>query len=244
LAAYPWLAAAGPAQGPAIALASLALCAVGIVIGNAVWFPLLRSYVEPGRIGQFFGVLRTGWHLVLIAYFLAAERWLEAHPGSFGPLFAVASLAGLLRIALVARLPEADGAGRERVRVRAALRLLREEPRLRRYLAGMMLYGTARRTAVPFSIVMMRRTLDLADADVALTTAAFYAGGFASLYGWGRAVDRLGPLPIFRVAAFGTTALFAAFALGGHAAGAGTMVAFFFALAALNAGFGVADTQV
>lgn len=244
LAAYPLLAAAGPTLGPALALASLALCAVGVVIGNAVWFPLLRGYVEPGRIGQFFGVLRTGWHLVLIGYFLAAERWLAAHPGSFGPLFAVASLAGLLRIALIARLPEAAGASRERIRVRAALRLLRDEPRLRRYLAGMVLYGTARRTAVPFAIVMMRRTLDLTDADVALTTAAFYAGGFASLYGWGRVVDRFGPLPVFRAAALGTTALLAAFALAGQAAGAAAMVAFFFALAVLNAGFGVADTHV
>jgi predicted MFS family arabinose efflux permease len=244
MAAYAWLSAAGPERGPALALTSLALCAVGLVIGNAVWFPLLRGYVEPGRIGQFFGVLRTGWHLTLIAYFLAAERWLAAHPGSFGPLFAVASLAGLARIAMVARLPEADGVGRAPLRVRDALGLLRAEPRLRRYLAGMVLYGTARRAAAPFAIVMMRRTLGLSDADVALTTAAFYAGGFASLVGWGRAVDRFGPLPVFRVAALGTTALLAAFGIFGAEAGAATMVGFFFLLAVLSAGFGVADTHV
>jgi predicted MFS family arabinose efflux permease len=244
LAAYGALAAAGPEAGARIALVCLALCAVGTVAGNSVWFPLLRSYVEPGRIGQFFGVLRTGWHLTLIAYFVAAERWLAAHPGSFGPLFAVASLAGLLRIALVARLPEADGAGRPRLRVRDALGLLRAEPALRRYLGGMVLYGTARRAATPFAIVMMRRTLGLSDADVALTTAAFYAGGFASLYGWGRLVDRLGPLPVFRVTAFGTAALLAALAAFGSAAGAGAMVGFFFLLAVLNSGFGVADTHV
>jgi len=244
LVAYGALAAAGPGVGPTIALTSLALCAVGLVVGNSVWFPLLRSYVEPGRIGQFFGVLRTGWHLTLIAYFLAAERWLAAHPGSFGPLFAAASLAGLLRIAMVARLPEAEGAARERLRVRDALGLLRSEPRLRRYLAGMTLYGAARRAATPFAIVMMRRTLGLSDADVVLTTAAFYAGGFASLYGWGRAVDRFGPLPVFRVTALGTAALLAAFAAFGGAAGVAAMVGFFFLLAVLNAGFGVADTHV
>lgn len=244
MVAYAWLAAAGPGGGPALALASLALCAAGLVIGNAVWFPLLRGYVEPGRIGQFFGVLRTGWHLTLIAYFVAAERWLAAHPGSFGPLFAVASLAGLVRIALLLRLPEADGGARTSLRVRDALGLVRSEPRLRRYLAGMVLYGTARRTAAPFVIVMMRRTLGLSDADVALTTAAFYAGGFVSLVAWGRTVDRFGPLPVFRTAALGTAALLAAFAALGHAAGAGTMVGFFFLLSVLGAGFGVADTQV
>jgi predicted MFS family arabinose efflux permease len=141
-------------------------------------------------------------------------------------------------------LPEADGSGGERPRVRAALGLVRAEPRLRRYLAGMVLYGAARRTAVPFAIVMMRRGLGLSDADVALTTAAFYAGGVASLYGWGRAVDRLGPLPVFRVAAFATAALLVALAALGGSASAGSMVAFFFLLAALNAGFGVADTHV
>ncbi|HSJ96981.1 MAG TPA: hypothetical protein VLC53_07910 [Myxococcota bacterium] len=244
LAAYSWLAAAGTERAPALALASLALCSVGVVIASSVWFPLLRGYVEPGRIGQFFGVLRTGWHLTLIAYFLAAERWLAAHPGAFGPLFAAASLAGLLRLALVARLPEAEGAGRAPLRVRDALALLGSEPRLRRYLAGMVLYGSARRAAAPFAIVMMRRTLGLSDADVALTTAAFYAGGFASLYGWGHAVDRFGPLPVFRVAATGTAALLAAIAVFGGSAGAAAMVGFFFLLAVLGAGFGVADTHV
>jgi predicted MFS family arabinose efflux permease len=244
LAAYGALAAAGPEAGPAIALASLALCAAGIVIGNAVWFPLLRGYVEPGRIGHFFGILRTGWHLTLIAYFVAAERWLAAHPGSFGPLFAAASVAGLLRIALVARLPEADGSRRDRLRVRDALGLLRTEPRLRRYLAGMTLYGAARRAATPFAIVMMRRTLGLTDADVALATAAFYGGGFASLYGWGRAVDRFGPLPVFRLTAVGTATLLAAFGALGGEAGPLAMIGFFFLLAVLNAGFGVADTHV
>ncbi len=244
LAAYGVLAKAGPELGPALALASLALCAVGIVVGNAVWFPLLRGYVEPGRTGQFFAVLRSGWHLTLIVYFVAAERWLAAHPGSFGPLFAVASLAGLLRIALVARLPEARGRGRERLRARDALGLLRSEPRLRRYLAGMILYGAALRAATPFAIVMMRRMLGLSDADVALATAAFYAGGFASLYVWGHVVDRFGPLPVFRLTALGAAVLLAAFALLGGAAGAPAMVAFFFLLAILNAGFGVADTHV
>jgi hypothetical protein len=59
MTAYPWLAAMGPELAPTLALASLATCAIGIVAGQSVWFPLLRGYVEPGRIGQFIGVLRS-----------------------------------------------------------------------------------------------------------------------------------------------------------------------------------------
>jgi MFS family permease len=57
-------------------------------------------------------------------------------------------------------------------------------------------------------------------------------------------VDRFGPLPVFRLTAFATAALLAAFAAFGGAAGAGAMVGFFFLLAVLNSGFGVADTHV
>jgi hypothetical protein len=244
LVAYGMLGDLPGSAGPAIALASLAFTAVGLVVGNAVWFPLLRGYVEPGRIGQFFGVLRTGWHLTLIAYFVAAQRWLAAHPGAFGPLFAVALLAGAVRIAMVLRLPEADEPRRTRLRIRDAFGLLGAERSLRRYLGGMVLYGAARRTAIPFAIVMMRRTLGLSDADVVLATAAFYAGGFASLYGWGRVTDRFGTVPVFRVTAAGTALLLLVFAGWGGSASAAVMVGFFFVFAVLTAGFGVADTHV
>src|SRR5690606_18318731 len=155
------------------------------------------------------------WHLTLIAYFLGARAWLAARPGAFGPLFGVAAAAGLVRILLVARLPEPRSGARQRIRARDAVALLRRSRPLRRYLAGMILFGSARRVATPFAIVMMRRTLGLGDADVAFATAALYAGGFASLYGWGRLVDRLGPLPVFRGAALGTALLLGAFALLG-----------------------------
>jgi len=243
LLAYGALAAAGGSLAPGVALAAFAASSVGLVVAGAVWFPLLRGYVEPDRIGHFFGLLRTGWNLTLIAYFLGAQAWLAAHPNGFAPLFAVALAAGVVRIALVARLPEARGGVRPRIRVRDAFGLWRRAS-LRRYLAGVALFGSARRVATPFAIVMMRRTLGLGDADVALATAAFYAGGFVSLYGWGRLVDRFGPRPVFRGAALGMALLLAGFALAGGRATAAAMVAFFFALAVLSAGFGVADTHV
>jgi hypothetical protein len=49
--------------GLPVALASFAALAAAASISNTVWFPLLRGYVEPERIGRFFGTLRTGWHL-------------------------------------------------------------------------------------------------------------------------------------------------------------------------------------
>jgi predicted MFS family arabinose efflux permease len=234
----------GGAGGLAVALASLWITAVGIVISQTVWFPLLRSYVEPGRIGEFFGVLRTGWHLTLIAYFLLAQRWLEAHPGGFGVLFGVATAAGILRMLLIVRLPEPPPAPEARVRIRAALSLLSDHAPLRRYLAGMILFGAPRRAALPFAVVMMRRSMGLSDADVMLTTVASFAGGFASLYAWGRAVDRFGAAPVFRGTALVSAALLVALALVGPGASLLAMIGFFFVFVALASGFGVADTHV
>lgn len=242
--AYATLGARGESAALAIALASLWITAAGIVISQTVWFPILRSYVEPGRIGEFFGVLRTGWHLTLIAYFVFAQRWLASHPGSFGLLFGVATAAGLLRTFLILRLPEAAGGRSERIRARDAIALLRSHASLRRYLAGMILCGSARRASLPFVVVMMRRAMGLSDADVILTTVASFAGGFASLYAWGRAVDRFGAFPVFCGTTLASAALLAALAVIGPHASLGAMVAFFFVFVALASGFGVADTHV
>lgn len=244
LVAYGWLSHTGGGLALGIALGSLWIAAVGLVVSQTVWFPLLRSYVEPGRIGEFFGVLRTGWHLTLIAYFFGAQLWLSAHPGGFGALFGVATLAGLLRMALIARLPEVSAQVGERIRARTALRLLREHAGLRRYLAGVVLCGAPRRAALPFAVVMMRRSMGLSDADVILTTVASFAGGFTSLYAWGRAVDRFGAAPVFRFTAWLSSALLLWLAAAGPTASLVAMIAFFFVFVALASGFGVADTHV
>lgn len=245
LIGFGTLAAIVPPWPVAITLASLLIVAIGIVTADTVWFPLLRGYVERERVGRFFGLVRSAWHLVLIVYFIGAQRWLAAWPGAFGTLFAAATLCGLLRIALVVRLPEAPTEHRERVRAREALALLRDDAQLQRYLCGVSLAGASRRAVVPFVIVMMRRVLGLSDADVILTTIAYFTGGFASLYVWGRTVDRLGPLPVFRSTAIGCALLYAALLGVGEGVGTvWTMVAFFFALSLLAAGFGVADTHV
>ena len=245
LVAFGTLATTEPPWPVTITLASLIVVAAGIVASDTVWFPLLRGYVEPDRVGHFFGLVRTAWHLTLIGYFIGAQRWLAAWPGSFGPLFAAATAGGLVRIALVSRLPEAPTQEGERVRVREALALLAKEPRLRRYLYGVSLSGAARRAVVPFVIVMMRRVMGLSAAAVLLTTVAYFAGGFVSLYLWGRTIDRFGPQPVFRVTAVGSALLYVALLGVEEGSGAvGPMVGFFFLLSVLSSGFGVADTHV
>jgi len=250
LAGLPLLAFAAlmtlpPPWGVAITLLSLAIATAGITVSDTAWFPLLRAYVEPERTGHFFGVLRTVWHFTLIGYYLGAQRWLTARPGSFAALFGVASACGVIRTVLVARLPEPPAERGDRPRIREALALLRHEARLRRYLLGVGLCGAARRAVVPFVIVLMRRMLGLSDAAVLLTTLAFFAGGFVSLYAWGRVVDRLGAVPVFVVTGSGLALLYVALlALSATTAAVLPMAAFFFLLNVCAAGFGVADTHV
>jgi predicted MFS family arabinose efflux permease len=228
----------------AITLLSLAVTTAGFTVSDTAWFPLLRAYVEPERTGRFFGVLRTVWHFTLIAYYLGAQRWLAARPGSFAVLFAAATACGMLRTGLITQLPEPPAERRARPRIREALGLLKHDAKLRRYLLGVGLRGAARRAVVPFIIVLMRRILGLSDADVLLTTLAFFAGGFVSLYLWGRAVDRFGPAAAFTVSGSGLALLYCALlprSATTHAVA--PMVAFFFLLNVFAAGFGVADTH-
>jgi MFS family permease len=231
--------------GLPVALASFAALAAAASISNTVWFPLLRSYVEPRRIGRFFGTLRTGWHLTLILYFLGSQAWLAAHPDDFAPVFWIAFAFGLARIPLIARMPERSERTGERIRVREALALARE-PRMRRYLLGVAWGQAGRATTIPFAMVMLQREVGLSQSSLVLATAAIFAGGLASLYLWGRLVDRAGAAPVFTGCSLGMGGLVLALALAG---GSGTVtlgaaVAFFFLYAALHAGFGVADTHV
>lgn len=230
----------------AVALISLVGVTAAVRVAETVWFPMLRSYVEPERIGRFFGALRSGWHLALIVYYVGASLWLRDSPDSYGPLFAVAWGCGLLRILLIRRLPERNERTGQRIRAREAIALLRHEPRLRRYLLGVGFAASIRNSVVTFLIVMMRREVGFSDAEVLYTTAASFAGGLASLYPWGRAVDRVGPAPIFRATALAGALLIASLVFVDHATTATLvgLIAFFFVFSVLNAGFGVADTHV
>ena len=152
---------------------------------------------------------------------------------------------GVLRIVLISRLPERSERTGTRIRVREALALLRD-PDMRRYLVGVAWGNGVRVATLPFVIVMLRREVGFSEADVVYTTVATFGGGLASLYLWGRAVDRLGATPIFLWTCSGMAALLFALATAGSSGGVSLvgMVAFFFLHAAFSAGFGVADTHV
>ncbi len=247
--AFPmWLdaSASHPTLVPWLALFFFAVVTVSLRVGDAVWFPLLRAYMEPGGIGRFFGTIRSFWHLALIVYYLAAQIWLGRHPDGFGLLFAVAWICGLTRLAFIMRMPERGERTGERIRVREAFALLRHDPRLRRFLAGSTWATAVRVTVIPFAIVMMRREVGFTSAHVLMTTVASFAGGLVSLYGWGRVIDRFGAEPVFKSSCIGLGALTAALVAVNDASQTALMglVLFFFLHAVLTAGFGVADTHV
>ncbi|MCH2186797.1 hypothetical protein MK280_13095 [Myxococcota bacterium] len=247
--AFPWLleaSRAGSTYAVSIALLSLMGVVAGMKFSDTVWFPLLRSYVEPEAIGRFFGTLRSGWHFALILYYVGASLWLLEDPMGFGPLFAVAWGLGVLRIPLIRRLPERNERTGERIRARDAIALIVHNPRLRRYLTGVGTAAAVRGSVVPFALVMMRREIGFSDGEILYTTAASFAGGLAALYLSGRLVDFFGPAPLFRVTAVGNALLIASLSGVEQASPLALfgLVGFFFTFSALNAGFGVADTHV
>lgn len=235
-----------PETARAIVFVSLVLTAIGLNFSDLVWFSLLRGYLDPDRIGRFFGVIRSTWHVGVILFFVGGQYWLAGHPGGFGMLFTVAWLAGALRVALIWRLPERSERSAVRIRAREALALVRSDRRLRRYLIGICWGAGVRVAVLPFTLVMLRRTLGFADSDVVLTTIAQFSGGLVSLYLWGALVDRVGPYFVFRLTSLAIAALYVGLTQL-EAGGSFTLaaaIAFFFLHAVLNAGYGVSDTRV
>ena len=240
------IAALDPGTAQALVFGALVGTAIGLDLSNLVWYPLLRAYVEPERIGRFFGVVRTSWHAALIVFFAGGQLWLARHDDGFGLLFGVAWALGALRIALIARLPERSERTGERIRAREALALLGSDGKLRRYLTGVCWSYGVRFAAFPFAVVMLRRALGFSNADVVAATIAQFVGGLVSLYPWGALVDRLGSYVVFRFAALGQAALLVALAQleSPGALTHGVVIALFFLQSVLAAGYGVADTRL
>jgi hypothetical protein len=245
LVAFAALEALGDGAGARIALASFAVSAAGMSVSETVWFAILHGFQEREQIGRFFAWLRSGWHVVLIAFFLGAQSWLAEHPGRFGPLFALGLAAGVARAALIVWLPERREPGGGATPVREALALVVRERLLRRYLAGVALGGAVRGVVFTFALVMLRRAIGFDEGSVLYTTVALYAGGLATLWLWGRVVDAVGPWPVFRWTSLGQALLVLGLVAvrAPTAEGLGLAVALFFGIYALGAGFDVADTH-
>jgi MFS family permease len=229
-----------------IAFAAFAIAAAGISIANTVWFPMLRAYIDPQRIGRFFGLLRSGWHATLILFYLGAAYWLAHHPGDFAPLFGVIFALGIVRFLLISGMPEQSELTDQGIRVREAFALIRENPRLKRLLTTVSLGHALRASVLPFALVMFRREVGFSDAQLLTTTIALFAGGLVSVYSWGRIIDRHGAAIVFRGTSVGlallTLSLIALSSFGDRAFPGALL--FFFCYAILSAGFGIADTHV
>jgi MFS family permease len=239
-------AQAGDPRPAWIALGSLALASAGISISSTVWFPMLRAYVDPDRIGRFFGLIRSGWHSTLILFYLGAAFWLARAPGDFAPLFGVVFALGIVRLLLISRMPEQSELTDERIRVREAFKLIRNSPPLRRLLATVSSGQALRASVLPFALVMLRREIGFSEAQLIAATIANFAGGLVSLYFWGRVIDRHGAAIVFRVTSIGMalcTLSLIAVSTSDDGAFLGAML-FFFSYAILAAGFGMADTHV
>jgi MFS family permease len=245
--ATPLIFFAALADSPhAIALAMLcfAMVAAGNGVGDGVWFPLLRGFMEPNSVGRFFGILRSGWHCALILYFVGSNLWLGSNPGSFGPLFAVAWALGLIRVPFIVRLPERSERSEEGIRVREAVALLRES-RLRRYLVASAGTHAVRAATAPFVLVMLRRSMGWSEADALWTSVAIFSGGLASLYLWGIVADRVGAIPVFAGTILAHSLLILGLALWVEPGlPVWSMVLWFLTHSILISGFGVADTQI
>lgn len=229
-----------------IALASLSIAAVGISIGNTVWFPMLRAYVDPDRIGRFFGWLRSGWHFALILFYCGAALWLSHAPDRFGPLFGAVFGLGVIRFLLIARMPEQSELSGQAIRVREAFALILHNPLLRRLMIATASGQALRAAVLPFALVMLRREIGFSDAQLLATTIASFTGGLVSLYFWGRVIDTRGAAIVFQTTSIGMAFLTASLIVLTKA-GPNTLlaaIAFFFCYAVLSVGFGMADTHV
>jgi predicted MFS family arabinose efflux permease len=229
-----------------VALGALAISSAGISISSTVWFPMLRSYVDPLRIGRFFGMLRSGWHTALILFYGGAALWLSHVPGDFAPLFFAVFALGIVRFLLISRMPERSELTDQGIRVREAFRLILDSPDLRRLMTTVSSGQALRASVLPFAMVMLRREVGFSEAQLLATTIASFAGGLVSLYFWGRIIDAHGAAIVFRTTSIGmailTLSLIVVSRTGDGAFFAALL--FFFLYAMLAAGFGMADTHV
>lgn len=191
---FAGLQSLGDPWGWRAALISLSVVTLALVCGSTAWWPLLHGYVPRTRTGRFFSVLRTIWHLALIAFFLGCTWWLARAPGRFAPLFAIAWVCGLLRIVILWRAPERPESKAHPIRELFAT-IYRTAP-LRRYVTGVTLDQAVFRCVPPFTILMLRSEANLGEHEVMIATVANFVGGMLALLPSGWLVDRLGPRPV------------------------------------------------
>jgi hypothetical protein len=176
------------------ALVCLAGATLALTAGSAAWWPLLHGYVARSATGRFFAVLRSLWHVALIAFFLGSAWWLDHHPGDFGPLFGVAWVCGAIRVGLVVFFPER--VERNVLSLREVAHKARKVAPFRSYLAGVTLNQIVFRALPPFTILLLRREAGLSEGETLWLTVATFTGGLLALFPAGRVADKVGVRPV------------------------------------------------
>lgn len=183
----------------------IALSSLGGSIFEIGFLTWMAELIPAGRRGEFWGK-RTriaelfGIIVALTAAFLF-DRWREANPGEVGgftTLFLVGSVAGLIVVAFLHRLPvpEIEHHKRQREPLLATLRRPAADPEFRPLLRFVGLWGFAVGLLGPFTTVYMLEELHL--SFLTATALNLLPAGLIAVTQvyWGRLSDRFGCKPI------------------------------------------------
>jgi MFS family permease len=218
----PYLLAAGllgrgplllmPLVESPLAFVALMFCAAS---ATSVIVPAQTTIVQanyaPERRARLFALAQAAATLAGIAAALLCGLWLDKDERAYRVIFPVAGVLGVAAPVLYGRIklrrarrrfgtrgaaaPGLGGAVGEAIAsVTDGLRLLREEPRFRRFETGFFLYGAAFMCLQPIIPVYLVSTLhaDYAEASIA-KSGVFGLASTLMLAPFGRLVDRIGP---------------------------------------------------
>lgn len=178
-----------------IAIAVMAIRASLQQMGNAAWWPLVQDVTAGASFGQFLTRMRVQQRLLELALPLGVGVWLgqSPTPQRFAPIFALAALTfivGAVSIRRVHELPSTTAPGGLGTRLRQTIAV----PAVSRCAQFMALRGLLLSASFPFWVVSLTdRGLP---ASQFVWMGSILAGGqIASLWFWGRVIDRHGYRP-------------------------------------------------
>ncbi|MBT3346644.1 MAG: MFS transporter [Gemmatimonadetes bacterium] len=175
--------------------------------GNAAWWPLIRDVTEGGSLGEFLSRMRTWQRLLELALPVAVGTWLgeQPEPTRFAPLFAVCVFVLLLAAWWIRGVPERPlpPTGESLWR---RLHQVVSVPAIRRFCLylGFRVFITS--ASFPFWVIVLTER-GLPVSQFVWMTSLLALGQIATLWFWGRLVDRRGPRIALQVPLAGTAVL-------------------------------------